>query len=78
VNLLLRLRAYNLTFERTQRRGGDNVRALKMAEDACRVQFSGMGYLSMTLISTYRPTFSTALSSNKYNQTVGRACAPIR
>jgi hypothetical protein len=78
VNLLLRLRAYNLTFERTPRRGGDNVRALKMAEDACRVQFIKGGYLSMTLITTHRPTFSTALSSNPTSLTMGRACAPIR
>jgi len=65
VNLLSRLGAYNLTFERTPRRGGDNVRALKMAEDACRVQFIERGYLSMTLITTHRPTFSTARSSKQ-------------
>jgi hypothetical protein len=78
VDLLLRLRAYNLTFENTPRRGGDNVRALKMAEDACRVQFIEGGYLSMTLITTHRPTFSIALSSNTTSLTMGRACAPIR
>jgi hypothetical protein len=42
-----------------------------------QVQFTGRGYLSMTLISTHRPTFSIARSPKKCNPTVGRDCAPI-
>lgn len=76
--MLSRLRAYNLTSERTPRRGGDNVRALKMTEDACRVQFTRGVYLSMTLISTHQPTFSTGPPSKYSSLTMGRTCAPIR
>lgn len=37
-----------------------------MSEDARRVQFSGGGHLSMTLISTDQPTFTTGASSKHH------------
>lgn len=40
-----------------------------------RVQFTGRVYLSMTLISTHQPTFSTAGPSKVFSLTMGRACA---
>ncbi len=54
------------------------MRALKLAEDAYRVQFIEGGYLSVALITTHRPPFAQHHHLNVSVLQMGRACAPIR